>query len=75
VIREADDQMAALHNRMPVVLAQEDEQAWLEPRLMTPSQAVEILARSAGVPLDAQPVSRMVNKPIVDGKELIRPIE
>jgi putative SOS response-associated peptidase YedK len=75
VTRDADDQMARLHNRMPVVLAHEDEQAWLAPQLTTSSQAVEILARSAGVPLDAYPVSRMVNKPSVDGKELIRPIE
>jgi putative SOS response-associated peptidase YedK len=75
VTRDADDQMARLHNRMPVVLAQEDEQAWPDAQLTTPSQAVEILARSAGVPLDAYPVSRMVNKASVDGKELIRPIE
>jgi putative SOS response-associated peptidase YedK len=75
VTRDADDQMAQLHNRMPVVLAREDEQAWLDPQLTTPSQAVEILARNTGVPLDAYPVSRMVNKPSVDGKELIRPIE
>jgi putative SOS response-associated peptidase YedK len=74
VTRDADDQMARLHNCMPVVLAREDEQAWLDPQLTTPSQAVQILARSAGVPLDAYPVSRLVNKPSVDGKELIRPI-
>jgi putative SOS response-associated peptidase YedK len=75
VTRDADDQMARLHNRMPVVLAREEEQAWLAPQLTIPSQAVETLARSAGVPLDAYPVSRMVNKPSVDSKELIRPIE
>ena len=67
--------MARLHNRMPVVLAHEDEQAWLASQLTIPSQAVEILARSAGVPLDTYSVSRMVNKPSADGKELIRPIE
>jgi putative SOS response-associated peptidase YedK len=33
--------MARLHNRMPVVLAHEDEQAWLAPQLTIPSQAVE----------------------------------
>jgi putative SOS response-associated peptidase YedK len=75
VTRDADEHMARLHNRMPVVLAPEDEQAWLAPHLTIPSQAVEILARSACVPLGAYPVSRMVNKPSVDGKELIRPIE
>ena len=36
---------------------------------------MDILARSVGVPLDVSPVSRMVNKPSMDGKELIRPIE
>jgi putative SOS response-associated peptidase YedK len=60
---------------MPVVLAHEDEQACLAPQLTISSQAMEILARSTGVPLDAYPVSRMVNKPSVDGKELIQPIE
>jgi putative SOS response-associated peptidase YedK len=74
VTRDADDFMARLHNRMPVVLAKEDEQAWLDPQLTSPPQVMEILARNAGVPLDAYPVSRMVNKPSVDGKELIRPI-
>jgi putative SOS response-associated peptidase YedK len=73
VTRDADEAMAPLHNRMPVVLAREDEQAWLNPQLTIPSQAVEILARSAGVPLDAYPVSRLVNKPSVDGKDLIQP--
>lgn len=35
---------------------------------------VEILARSAGIPLGAYPVSRMVNTPRADGKELIKPV-
>jgi putative SOS response-associated peptidase YedK len=29
------------HNRMPVMLTHEDEQAWLGPQLTIPSQAVE----------------------------------
>jgi putative SOS response-associated peptidase YedK len=39
--------MARLHNRMPVVLAHEDEQAWLAPQLTIPSQAVEMRRRPA----------------------------
>jgi putative SOS response-associated peptidase YedK len=74
VTRDADDTMARLHHRMPVVLAREDEQAWLDPAVTAPTQAVDILAHSAGVPLDAYPVSRMVNTPSVDGKVLIRPL-
>lgn len=57
------------------LLAQEDEQSWLDRHLTVSSQAAEILARSAGAPLVAYPVSSMVNKPSVDGTELIRPIE
>jgi putative SOS response-associated peptidase YedK len=74
VTQDADDAMARLHHRMPVVLARADEQAWLDPAVTAPAQAMAILARSAGVALDAYPVSRMVNTPSADGKELIRPI-
>jgi putative SOS response-associated peptidase YedK len=75
ITREADDFMARLHNRMPVVLAQEDENAWLDPQLAAPSQVLEILSRSAGVPLAAYPVSRRVNKASVEGKALIERVE
>jgi len=73
VTRDADDFMARLRNRMPVVLAREDEQVRLYPDVTAATQVVEILARSAGVPPVAYSVSRMVNKLSVDGKELIRP--
>ena len=66
--------MAQLHNRMPVIL----DRDWRRPGWIQshePSEVLDILDRSAGVPLDAYPVSRMVNKPSDDGKELIRPIE
>jgi hypothetical protein len=36
---------------------------------------LEILSRSAGVPLNAYPVSRRVNKATVEGKTLIQPVE
>jgi putative SOS response-associated peptidase YedK len=75
ITRDADDVMARLHNRMPVAVAEEDEQAWLDPQLTTPAHVMEILTRNTGIPLDAFPVSRLVNKPSFDGKELIRPIE
>jgi putative SOS response-associated peptidase YedK len=74
VTRDADDDVARLHNRMPVVLAEEDEQAWLDPQLTAPAQVMEILARNTGIPLEVYPVSRMVNKPSFEGKELIQPI-
>jgi hypothetical protein len=75
ITKDADAFMARLHNRMPVVLAPEDEQPWIDPHLTIPSHALRLLAQSAGVSLDAYPVSRMVNKPSVDEASLIEPIE
>jgi putative SOS response-associated peptidase YedK len=66
--------MARLHTRMSMVLARADEQAWLDPAVTAATQAMAILARSAGVPLNAYPVSRMVNHPSADGQALIRPL-
>jgi putative SOS response-associated peptidase YedK len=74
ITREATDVVARLHHRMPVVLAPHDEHAWLDPELTAPSQVLAILSRSTGVPLNAYPVSRMVNTATVEGKELIRPL-
>jgi hypothetical protein len=56
------------------LLPRELEEAWLDPQVTALSQVLAILARSTGVPLDAFPVSRLLNKPTVDGKELIQPV-
>jgi putative SOS response-associated peptidase YedK len=75
ITTEADPFMARLHNRMPVILERDLENDWLDPEITSTSDVLGLLERSAGVPLDAYPVSRLVNKPSVDGEELIRPIE
>jgi putative SOS response-associated peptidase YedK len=74
ITTEADPFMARLHNRMPVVVEPDLENDWLDPEITSARDVLGLLERSAGVPLDAYPVSRMVNKPSLDGQELIRPI-
>jgi putative SOS response-associated peptidase YedK len=74
ITTEADPFMASLYHRMPVVLERELEDEWLDPEITSTRDILGILERSAGVPLDTYPVSRLVNKPSVDGEELIRPI-
>jgi putative SOS response-associated peptidase YedK len=74
ITTEADPFMARLHNRMPVVLERELEDDWLDPEITSARDVLGLLERSVGIPLDAYPVSRLVNKPSVDGQELIRPI-
>jgi putative SOS response-associated peptidase YedK len=70
----ADPFMARLHNRMPVILSRELEDPWLDPELTKAEDVLDVLSRSIDFELDAYPVSRMVNKPSVEGKELIQPI-
>jgi putative SOS response-associated peptidase YedK len=72
ITTEADPFMAQLHNRMPVILDRDLEEAWLDTEITSPNEVLDILERSAGVTLDAYPVSRMVNKPSVDSKTLIQ---
>ncbi len=70
----ADALIARLHNRMPVILVRELEDAWLDPELTKAQDVLDVLSRSTGVDLDAYPVSRMVNRPSVDSELLIRPV-
>jgi putative SOS response-associated peptidase YedK len=72
ITTEADPFMARLHNRMPVILARDLEEAWLNPALTQAHDVVDILSRSTGLALDAYPVSRIVNKPSVDSPALIQ---
>jgi putative SOS response-associated peptidase YedK len=72
ITTDADEYMAKLHNRMPVVLARELEDAWLDPELTQAPYVLDVLSRSTGLELDAYPVSRMVNKPSVDSHALIQ---
>jgi putative SOS response-associated peptidase YedK len=75
ITKDADEFMAHLHNRMPVILERDLEDDWLDTEITNAREVLDILERSASLALDAYPVSRMVNKPSVDGQELIRPIE
>jgi putative SOS response-associated peptidase YedK len=71
----ADPFMAKLHNRMPVVLERELEDDWLDPEITSAREVLGMLERSAGVTLDAYPVSRLVNKPSVESHALIQRAE
>jgi putative SOS response-associated peptidase YedK len=75
ITKDADEFMAHLHNRMPVILERELEDAWLDKEITSAKEVLDILARSAGDTLDAYPVSRMVNKPSAEGQLLIQRVE
>lgn len=66
------DDVSALHDRMPVVLAGDAREAWLDPA--TPvARAADLLRAAPAGTLAAWPVSTAVNRPQYDGPELILP--
>jgi putative SOS response-associated peptidase YedK len=75
ITTDADEYMAKLHNRMPVILARALEEAWLDPALTKAQDVLDVLSRSTGLELNAYQVSRMVNKPSNDSPALIQRVE
>jgi putative SOS response-associated peptidase YedK len=75
ITTDADEYMARLHNRMPIILAKELEDAWLDSELTRAQDVLDVLSRSTDLELDAYPVSRMVNKPSIDSHALIQRVE
>jgi putative SOS response-associated peptidase YedK len=74
ITADADPYMARLRHRMPVVLARDLENDCLDPVVTDTREVPGMPERRAGVPLDAYPVPRRVNKPSIDGQGLIRPL-
>jgi len=61
-----------IHNRMPVIINPDQEDAWLNPDLDDPAAAVNIIKKSQINDLDAYPVSKQINKPENDSPDLIK---
>jgi putative SOS response-associated peptidase YedK len=75
ITKDADEFMAHLHNRMPVILERDLEDDWLDTDITSGREVLDMLDQSTAIALDAYPVSRMVNKPIIDNVSLIQPLE
>jgi putative SOS response-associated peptidase YedK len=68
-----NDLVAPIHNRMPVILRRDDEDAWLDKQ----TDQARLLALLTPYPTDEMavfPVSRALNNPANDDAELIRPV-
>jgi putative SOS response-associated peptidase YedK len=70
VTTRANDLMAPIHDRIPVVLAPEDWAAWLDPA-SGPEAAVRLLAPPPSKWFEAFPVASLVNNVRNDGPELL----
>jgi putative SOS response-associated peptidase YedK len=71
----ANEMMAELHDRMPVILPSEHHAAWLDPAQEDTSAVSALLRPLAAGLLDHHVVSARVNKTVHDDAGLVEPVE
>jgi putative SOS response-associated peptidase YedK len=72
VTTAANDLMSPIHDRMPVVLAPSDWDAWLDPKVAA-EDAQALLVPAPSEWFEAWPVRTLVNRVTNDGPELLEP--
>lgn len=72
IVTDANELMAPLHERMPVILAPESYDLWLDPTVQDPARLQPLLRPYSAKAMEAYPVSTQVNSPKNDLPELIR---
>jgi putative SOS response-associated peptidase YedK len=75
VTTNANDTVAPLHDRMPVVLEERDWERWLDPEAGDVDALARLLLPAADDLLVAYPVGNRVNSADNDDPELVEPVE
>jgi putative SOS response-associated peptidase YedK len=69
-----NEQMAGLHDRMPVVVPEDMWSLWLDPTLDDPAELQSLFEPTDDIALRIWPVSLLVNNVRNDGPELFEPL-
>lgn len=67
--------MEPIHNRMPVILAPDDYDTWLQPEEADRRQLLGLLGPYEGNSLRATPISTWVNNPKHDDPRCVEPVD
>ena len=73
IVTAANEAMARVHDRMPVILGEDQIDSWLDPEETDRARLTALLQPYGGA-LEIYPVSRAVNSPRNDAPDLIRPL-
>ena len=73
VTTAANPVIKEIHNRMPVILAEDCYEDWLNPQIQGAKEAIALLQRTEPEPLILTEVSSLVNNPRNDVEECIEP--
>lgn len=71
ITTEPNSLVGTIHNRMPVILEKQDEDTWLNPDETEPLLLAKLLRPYPAGEMEAHTVSRLVNSPANDTKEVI----
>jgi putative SOS response-associated peptidase YedK len=74
ITTEPNPKIAALHNRMPVILHKADYERWLAPQDRKPEQLQDLLVAYPADQMVHYPVSTIVNSPANDLPETVVPL-
>lgn len=74
LVRAANAQVAAVHDRMPVVIAPAAFDLWLDIHAQKPQPLETLLAAQTVPVLQIYPVGRAVNSPANDAADLLQPM-
>ena len=75
ITTEANEFMANIHDRMPVILAKSDWDHWLNPDVTDPGSLTNLLVPCPNDWLRGNPVSSLVNSVNHDSVECIHPVK
>ncbi|MEA3275021.1 MAG: SOS response-associated peptidase [Pseudomonadota bacterium] len=75
IVTDANDLVRSIHDRMPVILAGEDYDAWLDPDNKDIDALLEMLKPTDPERWTMHEVSRQVNSPRNDGPELLSAVD
>ncbi len=70
---ETNEVVGEVHHRMPVIVAPEDYETWLDPDVREADRLTPLLTPYPSEALEAYPVSRFVNSPSNDDKRCVEP--
>jgi len=75
LVREANEQVKVVHERMPVIMTPDSFDLWLNRQAQKPSPMETLLAVQQPPELEIYPVSRAVNNPRADSNALLEPMD
>lgn len=73
ITTEPNTLVGKIHDRMPAILEKKDEEEWLNPDETESDRLVKLLHPYPASEMETYPVSRLVNAPKNDTKEVIEP--